>query len=64
MLVLTRKVGERIVIDKGSIVITIVEFKSGINRAVKIGIDAPKEIEVDRSEVYLAKTRERERSAD
>jgi len=48
MLVLTRKVGEEIIIgDK--IHITVVAIERG---KVRIGIDAPKEIVVDRQEVH------------
>jgi carbon storage regulator len=47
MLVLTRKIGEEIVID-GDIRITVVEVANG---RVKLGIAAPKHVRVDRSEV-------------
>lgn len=48
MLVLTRKFGQEIVID-GCIVIRILKTGSG---SVKIGIDAPPEIDVLRAEVF------------
>ncbi|MEJ6950168.1 carbon storage regulator CsrA [Natronospora cellulosivora (SeqCode)] len=48
MLVLTRKKDEKIMIGE-DIVITIVEVD---NNKVKLGIDAPKEIEILREEVY------------
>ncbi|WP_298387620.1 carbon storage regulator [Ferrimicrobium sp.] len=44
MLVITRKEGERVVIDD-DIVITVVEAKRG---SVRIGIDAPPEVTVAR----------------
>lgn len=51
MLVLSRKLNERIVIS-GGIVITIAEIRGD---KVRIGIDAPADIVVDREEVYKAK---------
>ena len=47
MLVLTRKVGESICIG-GDIRITIASVGNG---RVRIGIDAPKDVRVDRSEI-------------
>ncbi|MHB1521366.1 MAG: carbon storage regulator [Ferrimicrobium sp.] len=49
MLVITRKEGERIVID-GDIVITVVEAKRG---SVRIGIEAPRELTVVRLDEQL-----------
>jgi carbon storage regulator len=48
MLVLTRKLGEEIVID-GGIRITIVAVKGD---RVRVGITAPPEVRVDREEVH------------
>jgi carbon storage regulator len=48
MLVLTRRLGETIVID-GGISITLVAVKGD---RVRIGIAAPKEMTVDRQEVH------------
>ena len=48
MLVLTRKKGEKIIIDD-NIKLTVVEIEGN---KVKLGIDAPKSIEVHREEVY------------
>ena len=48
MLVLTRKLGEKIRIDD-NITVSIVELDS---RHVKIGIEAPRSIVVHREEVY------------
>ena len=47
MLVLTRKIGETIIID-GDITVTVVEVANG---RVKLGVVAPKSVRVDRSEV-------------
>jgi carbon storage regulator len=48
MLVLTRRIGERIVID-GVISITVVSIKGD---KVRLGVDAPSSIRVDRLEVH------------
>ncbi len=53
MLVLTRKQNEQIVID-GGIVISVVELRGD---KVRIGIDAPGGVRVDRREVYEARKR-------
>jgi carbon storage regulator len=51
MLVLTRKVSEKLVID-GGITVEIIAIKG--NR-VSIGVSAPPGVRVDREEVYLAR---------
>jgi len=48
MLVLTRKPGQTLIIDD-KIIVRVIEVKGDM---VKIGIEAPKEISVHRSEVY------------
>lgn len=48
MLVLTRKIGEGIIIGD-DVKITIIELKGG---GVRIGIDAPREMKVHRQEVF------------
>ena len=48
MLVLTRRPGESIVVGQ-DIVITVIEIKGG---QVRIGIDAPREVDVYREEIY------------
>jgi carbon storage regulator len=48
MLVLSRKLGERIVIDD-RIVVTVVKLDHG---QVRLGIEAPREIAVFREEIY------------
>jgi carbon storage regulator len=47
MLVLSRKVNERIVID-GNIVVTVVRIRGEI---VRLGVDAPRDVTVHRQEV-------------
>ena len=48
MLVLSRKLDERILIADGLVIITIVEIRNG---QVRIGIDAPKDIDILREEI-------------
>jgi carbon storage regulator len=48
MLVLTRRVGEEIVID-GSIRVTIVAIQEG---RVRLGVTAPEYVRVDRQEIH------------
>lgn len=48
MLILTRKKNESVIID-GNIEVKIIELEDG---RVKIGIEAPKEIEILRKELY------------
>jgi carbon storage regulator len=48
MLVFTRKVGESIVIDK-NIVVKLIEIGEG---RIKIGIEAPREISINRTEIH------------
>lgn len=61
MLVLTRKIGEKIVIGNGEITIKIVSCKNG---AVQLGIDAPDDVSVHREEVYNRIRREEEYRGD
>ncbi|BBN60193.1 carbon storage regulator CsrA [Hydrogenovibrio marinus] len=49
MLVLTRRVGETLIIGD-NVKLTIVGVKSG---QVRVGIDAPKEIQIQREELLL-----------
>lgn len=50
MLVLTRSVGERLIIGEGDIKLTILDVRGN---QVRLGIDAPKNIAVHREEIYL-----------
>jgi carbon storage regulator len=49
MLVLSRKIGERLVVPHCDLVVTILAAKGG---AVRLGISAPEEIAVYREEVW------------
>ncbi len=48
MLVLTRKVGEKILID-GNITVTVVAMDGN---KIRLGITAPPEVRIDRAEVH------------
>ena len=52
MLVLTRKVGEKIVIAE-TVQVTVVAITGN---KVRLGIEAPKEVTVDREEVHRQRT--------
>ena len=52
MLVLTRRVGEQIFIDKGQIKIKVLFVRNG---NIAIGIQAPSHVDVDREEIYYRK---------
>ena len=45
MLVLTRSIGERLIINDGEIKLSVLEVKGN---QVRIGIDAPRDVSVDR----------------
>lgn len=49
MLVLTRSVGERLVINNGEIKLNVLDIKGN---QVRIGIDAPRHIIVHREEIF------------
>ena len=49
MLVLTRSIGERLIINDGEIRLNVLEVKGN---QVRIGIEAPKHISVHREEIY------------
>ena len=59
MLVLTRKVGQKLIIDE-KIKIQVLEVKG---RQVRLGIDAPRESRIHREEVFVAISEENEKAA-
>ncbi len=61
MLVLARFQGESIIIDSSDGLITITPIEIRSDGVVRIGIDAPRNVCVDREEVYDAKARDKER---
>jgi carbon storage regulator len=54
MLVLTRKIGEQLVID-GDIVVTVIAVEGN---KVRLGIKAPKCVRVDRAEIHQRRQEE------
>lgn len=60
MLVLTRRVGDSIIIGD-DIVVTVLEVRSD---QVRIGIEAPREVSVHREEVYRQMVEQTEDSGD
>ncbi len=59
MLVLSRRVGERLVIGE-DIVITVIDVRSD---GVRIGIDAPRHVRVNRAEILEAVTKANQEAA-
>lgn len=55
MLVLSRKEGETIVVDQGHITFKILEIRGD---KVRVGVEAPPDVSVDRQEVWLSKQQE------
>ena len=60
MLILSRKLGEQIVIAE-NIVITVVEIRGD---QVRLGIEAPREVPVHRKEIYELIQREKSQQPD
>lgn len=60
MLILSRKIGEAIIIGD-NVSVTVL---SCAGRTIRLGIDAPKEISVHREEIYYKLQREKETEDD
>ncbi|MDP3704613.1 MAG: carbon storage regulator [Legionellaceae bacterium] len=58
MLVLTRKIGQQVLIGNGLIQIKVLRIE---NDVISIGFDAPSDIDIDREEVHLRKAAQRNR---
>ena len=52
MLVLTRKVGQQVLLSNGSIQIKVLNVVDGI---ISIGFNAPSHVDIDREEVFYKK---------
>ncbi len=52
MLTLIRRIGEEIYIDKGRIKILLISENEGL---IKLGIKAPKHVDIERKEVFIRK---------
>jgi carbon storage regulator len=58
MLMLTRRPGERLMIGN-NVVVQIMEIKGN---QVRVGVEAPKDIDVDREEIFMKKQNDRNKS--
>ena len=61
MLVLTREVGQRLVLGEAEIFITVLEVRGN---QVRIGIQAPFHVAINREEIYLKKLGHKETKND
>lgn len=57
MLILTRRIGEKLIIGE-NVTVTILGVKG---RQIRIGIDAPRDVTVNREEIFQRILKERER---
>ncbi|KTD73792.1 carbon storage regulator [Legionella tucsonensis] len=52
MLTLIRRIGEEIYIDKGRIKVLVISENEG---RIKLGIEAPRHVDIERKEVFIRK---------
>ncbi|HAT1770909.1 TPA: carbon storage regulator [Legionella pneumophila] len=52
MLILIRRIGEAIYIDKGRIKVHLISENEGL---IRLGIEAPKHVDIERKEVFVRK---------
>ena len=60
MLVLTRRIDQKILINKGTIQIKVLKIEDDI---ISIGINAPQHIDIDREEIYIKKQQQQDAEA-
>lgn len=60
MLVLDRKIDQKILINKGTIQIKVLRINDDI---ISIGINAPQHIDIDREEIYIKKQQQQDAEA-
>lgn len=54
MLVLSRRVGERVLLDGGAVVVTVLAVRGS---QIRLGFDAPPDVDVQREELAVAPPR-------
>ncbi|HAT1766747.1 TPA: carbon storage regulator [Legionella pneumophila] len=52
MLILIRRIGEAIYIDKGRIKVHLISENEGL---IRLGVEAPKHVDIERKEVFVRK---------
>jgi len=60
MLVLTRKVGQQVLLAKGTIQIKVLKLDKN---SVQLGLNAPPDIDIDREEIHLKKLQQEKATA-
>ena len=60
MLILIRREGEQVFIDKGRFIVKVIGERDG---AVYLGIKAPSDIEIDREEVFYRKIQDKKKES-